>query len=236
LILSDMQARVSERLAEGGGAVFYPAAEITAALNEASRLFCLLTLGLEKTATWSVPAATTFTHMLGVFSDWICPLRITDAAGAKIRPSRLEDLASLDSGWLNSPGAPYRYVAAGADFVGVYRQPAASGTVLTVTYAKADAALASAGDAPATPAEYHPKYVDYAIYRLRQAEGAQEFQKALPLLGSFFDAAKHYAAYVRSRNLGSRYDKVPFEIESYDTSKLLKLRRDLVPIGKPPET
>ena len=32
---------------------------------------------------------------------------------------------------------------------------------------------------------------------------------------------------MRSRNLGSRYDKVPFELEAFDRSKLLKLRSDL---------
>jgi hypothetical protein len=47
------------------------------------------------------------------------------------------------------------------------------------------------------------------------------------------EGAKHYAAYVRSRNLGSRYDKVPFELEKYDMSQLLKLRKDLMPERRP---
>ncbi|MBV9448567.1 MAG: hypothetical protein JO345_21995, partial [Streptosporangiaceae bacterium] len=109
--LQDMQARVSQRLDEGAGAAFYPTAEITAALNEAQRFFCLLTLCLEKTATWSVPSygsngSSPFFHMLGTFTDWIAPLRISTAAGAKVRPARLEDLNSLDSQWWNAPGAP----------------------------------------------------------------------------------------------------------------------------------
>jgi hypothetical protein len=53
------------------------------------------------------------------------------------------------------------------------------------------------------------------------------------LLQAFLDGAKHYAAYVRARNLGSRYDKVPFELENFDASQLLKLRRDLVPSRRP---
>jgi len=233
-----MQALVSQRLNEGQtGYTFYPQNEITAALNEAQRFFCLLTLGLEKTAAWVIPANTTFTHMLGVFNDWIACLRITTSAGVKIRPARLEDLASLDPGWMASAAAgavpPTRYAALGADLVAVYKQPTAQVTV-NVTYARAPVALANAADVPEIPVEYAPRLVDYAIYRMRQVEGAQEFAKAMPLFHGFLDGAKNYAAYVRSRNLGSRYDKVPFEIEKFDRSKLLKLRPDLVPNRKVP--
>lgn len=229
-----MVSRVSARLAEGdSGPVYYPKAEIVAALNEANRFFVLLTLGLETTLPWAVPAAATFFHMLGYFPDWIAPLRITTSTGLKVRPSRIEDLCSLDSGWMASPGNPFRYCALGADFLALYQQPAAGGTTLSVTYARAPLPLVSDGDVPETPAEYHPRYVEYGIYRVRQGEGAQEFEKGLKYFESFLDGAKHYAAYVRARNLGSRYDKVPFELERFDTSQLLKLRRDLVPAAKP---
>lgn len=232
--LSDMQARVSARLNEGvTGPTFYPVAEITAALNEAERFFILLTLGLEVTAAWNLPGGTTFYHMLDYFTDWIVPLRITTATGAKVRPARLEDLASLDSQWMSSQGTPLRYVALGADLVALYQQPGTLGTTLNVTYARAPAPLVHATDVPESPAEYHARLVEYGIYRCRQVEGGQEFAKALPLLQAFLDGAKHYAAYVRARNLGSRYDKVPFELENFDASQLLKLRRDLVPSRRP---
>ncbi len=228
-----MQSLISERLNEGqSGPTFYTLAEITAALNEANRFFCLLTLGLETTASWNVPASTPFVHMLTVFPDWIVGLRVTTSAGAKVRPARLEDLASLDSGWINAPGAPQRYASLGAGFLALYKQPAAPGTTLQVTYARQPLTLALATDVPEVPAEYHPRLVDYGIYRLRQVEGAQEFEKSLEFLSAFLDGAAHYAAYVRARNIGSRYDKVPFEIEAFDRSRLLKLRKDLVPQRK----
>lgn len=232
--LAGMYTLVSQRLNEGQtGFVSYPKAEIIAALNEAERTFVLLTLGLEITSPWTVPGATpaaqnTFFRMLSVFSDWICPLRISTVAGGKVRPSRLDDLASLDSQWMTSVGAPTRYAAVGVDLVALYRQPAAP-TVLNVTYARAAVALVNDADAPEIPAEYHPALVSYAIYRMRQGEGAQEFEKALPLLGEFMASATKYAAYVRSRNLGGRYDKVPIELEKLDISGLLKLRKDLIP-------
>jgi hypothetical protein len=222
--LSDMSARVSQRLAEGSAAAFYPKAEIVAALNEALRLFSLLTLGLETTKAWNVPAATTFFHMLTYYPDWIVPLRLTDSAGAKVRPSRFGDLTSLDSGWISSPtpAGPYRYVAEGADFVAIYPQPMAIGQVINVTYARAPLALVSDTDVPEIPQEYHPRLVEYGVYRVRQVEGGQEFAKTLPMLGAFLDGAQNYADYVRARNKGSRYDAVPFELSSFDRSALMK--------------
>lgn len=222
-----MRTRVSQRLAEAGTPVFYPAAEITAALNEANRLFVLLTLGLEKTAVWTAAANTTWFSMLTIFADWIAPLRITMADGSKVRPARLDELTALDPNWIASPGTPQRYVAVGGDFVGLYQQPTDS-WALWVTYARAPVPLVLDADVPEIPSEYHPRLVEYAIYRCRQVEGGQEFQKSLKYFNGFLDGAKHYAAYVRSRNIGGRYDTVPFELESYDRSKLLTLRPDLM--------
>lgn len=233
-----MAALVTQRLNEGASPTFYPKTEIVAALNEANRFFCLLTLALEKTVLWSVPAATTFFRMLQlttgsppalIFPDWIVGLRITATSGAKVRPSRLDDLTSLDSQWVASPGAPVRYAQLGADLIAIYQQPAGGGTSLNVTYARAPLALVADTDVPEPPAEYHPRYVDYAINRVRQVEGGDEYAKTLPLLDEYLNAAQQYAAFVRSRNLGARYDKEPFELESFDRSALLKLRGDLPP-------
>lgn len=227
-----MYGLVSQRLNEAGGAVYYPTAEIIAALNEANRLFVLLTLGLETTVTWSVPQATTSFHMLQTYADWLVPLRIQNATGQKIRPMRLDDLAALDSNWPNSPGTPYRYSHVGVDVLSIYHQPATIGTNLTVTYARAPVDLVLDADVPEIPATYHPDLVDYAINRMRMPEGGQEFAKTLPLLDNFLKGAAKYADFVRSRNRGSQYDKDPFELESFDRSKLLKLRTDLVPSRK----
>lgn len=234
-----MYGLVNQRLNEGStGFVYYPKAEIIARLNEAQRFFILLTLGLEITSPWVVPAfvpgtPNTFFPMLTVFADWIVPLRITTQAGAKIRPARAEDLACLNPQWVASVGTVARYTMQGAALVGLYQQPNAA-TTLNVTYARAPVTLVHDTDVPESPAEYHPKLVDYAVYGMRQGEGAQEFEKALPLFDSFIQGAIHYGNYVRSRNLGSRYDKVPFELEKCDRSQLLKLRKDLMPERRPP--
>jgi hypothetical protein len=213
--LSDMGALVSQRLNEAAAPTFYPALEITAALNEADRLFCLMTLALEKTANWT-PAGT-FTHMLTVFPDWIVPLRIA-ASGVKVRPARFADLWALDSAWPTSGGLVTRYVAAGADLIAIYQQAAVT---LAVTYARAPVTMVNPTDTPETPPEYAPAYVSYAIYRLRQVEGGEPFKAVLPLLTEFLDASAEYAAFMRARNVGSGYDTLPLEYKLWDRSALV---------------
>jgi hypothetical protein len=110
----------------------------------------------------------------------------------------------------------------------LWQQPAA-GATLSVTYARAPVALVLDTDVPEIPAEYHGALVKYAVYRCRMGEGGQEFAKTLRYFDGFLDGAAHYARYVRARNIGSRYDKVPFELEHFDRSRLLKLRPDLMP-------
>jgi hypothetical protein len=218
-----MYTRVSERLNEAGSPTFYPTAEIIAALNEANRLFCLLTLALEVTVTWTPATATAFFHMLPAYPDWIVPLRIAQASGSKVRPARLSELWSLDSQWPLSPGPPVRYAAVGADLLALYQQPA-NPSPLTVTYARAPVALAADTDVPETPLEYHPMYVSYAIYRVRQVEGANGLAAALPLLAEYLDAVTEYGDYMRARNIGAGYDALPLELALFDRSRLLAVK------------
>jgi len=118
MTLGQMKALVSQRLNEAGNPVFYPASEIQNALNESQRLWCLLTLCLEKTATWNT--APTWTHLLPLIPDYLAPLRLTTQTGMKVRPARISELFALDSQWPASVGPTYRYVALGADLVGIY--------------------------------------------------------------------------------------------------------------------
>jgi hypothetical protein len=225
LTLGTINALVSQRLNEAfgaGGPQFYPTAEIVNAVNEGLRTFALLTLSLEKTVPWVVSANTTFFHMLTIFSDWIVPLRVADAAGAKIRPGRFSDLWALDATWPQSPGSVSRYVHAGADLVGLYKQPAAPVT-LSVTYAYSPARLVNDGDVPPIRPEFHQELVKFAVYRMRRIEGGSEFAKALPLLGEFLAAASQYGSYVRARNKASGYDASPPELSFADISTLVRV-------------
>ena len=223
MTLAQLRTRTLQRLDEDTTSpVYWSAQEIHAALNEAQRVFVFLTLCLEKTGTLALSAATTFYHLRSTFSDFLLPLRVRVAStGAKVHPARLQELDALDSTWPSSAGTPVRYACLGFDFFAVYKQPAAPGTSLDVTYAHTPATLAADGDTPEIPTEHHLTLIDYAIPRLRAKEGGQEFVKTLPLFGQFLDAASKMAAYVRARSLEARYDRLPFELSSYDRSRLI---------------
>jgi hypothetical protein len=49
----------------------------------------------------------------------------------------------------------------------------------------------------------------------------------VPNLNSFFDDAAKCSNHVRTRNLGSRYDVLLFELKSFDRSQVLSLAKDL---------
>jgi hypothetical protein len=209
-----MSSLVSQRLNEAGAATFYPASEITAALNEGLRFFTLATLALEKTSSWT--PATTFTHMMTVFADWIVILRLSTASGTKVRPCRFNDLWALDATWPSSFGQVSRYVFAGADLVGVW---GSAPTTLNVTYARAPVALVNAGDVPEIPGEYHIDLVSYAVYRLRQVEGGAVLASVIPLFDEYMASVKEYSAWMRARHLAAGYDATPAEFALADRSR-----------------
>jgi hypothetical protein len=230
MLAGDLVNRILERLDQPDGG-YYTGAEALSALNEGQRFFVLLTLALETTATFELQPATTFYHMQDTFLDWLLPLRVYNASGGNLRPARLEDLDCLDAQWVSRPGAPSRYASMGFDFFAAYPQPAAL-TIVNVTYARAPVALLGDSDVPEIPEEFHPDLADYGVYRLRVREGGQEFEKSLPYFQRFMKGAAKYAKYIRARNLGSRYDKLPFELERFDMSRMFRARPDLVPVRK----
>jgi hypothetical protein len=221
--LSELQTRVLERAGENAGApVFYTAADATAWINAANRLFVLLTLCLENSGSLSISNTTAFYSLMGTgtFSDWLLPLRvrIAGSGGIKLRPARLKELAALDYQWSARPGAAQRYALLGLDLFAVYMQQTAT---LTVTYACCPATLVSGTDTPAAPEEYHPALIDGAIPLMRTREGGQEWKKTLPMWDRFLDAATSLADYVRARNKEQGYDYFPMELRRIDRSKLL---------------
>ncbi len=225
--VSQMVTRTLERLDEmdagAVSAVYYGGpGEVLAALNEAQRFFVLLTLALETTVSFPVTGATTFFSMRSTYQDWLLPLRVTLATGTRVRPARIDELDALDTGWQATPGIPARYAALGFDFFIVYPQYADT-TNVNITYTRSPVPMAADADEPEIPEQHHPDLVDYAVYRVRAKEGGQEFAKGLPYFNRFLDGAQAYGKYVRARNLGSGYDKEPFELELFDRSKLMRM-------------
>ncbi len=219
---AELQTLVLTRLGENPyDPKYYTAAEVLTALNQGQRLFSFLTLCLETTATFALAANTTFYHLLATYPDFIVPLRVRVAGGAKLSPARLEELDALDPDWQASTGSPLRYCVSGCDLLAVYKKPAAPGASLDITYAKMAPVLPIYG-VPAMPEEDHLALADFAVPMCRAKEGGQEFAKVLPQFDRFLETVRNRADYVRRRNTARGYDRAPVELERFDTSQLLK--------------
>jgi hypothetical protein len=225
MTVAEIETRTLKRLDDDGAKpTFWSGKEFLAALNEAQRFFVLLTLCLEKTAPLALQPGVAFYRVGATYGDWIVPLRVTVAGtGLKVRPARLAELDAENSDWQHTPGTPARYACLGFDLVAVTPQPAAGGTSLDVTYARAPTRMTAGTETPEIPEEYHGSLIDYAIPRLRMKEGGQEFAKTLPLFKRFLADVTKLATYVRRRNLGQSYDTLPIELERFDASKLFRL-------------
>lgn len=225
---NELITRVYQRLDQTPGGYYTPG-EVLGALNEAQRLFALLTLCLETTAALPLEAATPFYRLLTVsgFSLYLLPLRVrvAGAGGAKVTPARLADLDALNPAWQAEPGTPARYAALGFDFLAVHPRPTGAGTSLDITFARCPAAMTSAST-PEIPEEHHPALTDYAIPRLRVKEGGSALAKSMPFWEAFLAAAEKLAAYVRARNRGLGYDRVPAELTRADRARLLKAMQE----------
>ena len=224
----DLQDRLLERLGDTAtgeyvATGYYTSREALNWINAAERLFVLLTLCLETTATLELVAdpQTAFYHMLGQYADWLLPLRVRITGGAKLEPSRLSDLVALDSVWSASPGVPTRYALLGFDLLAVYQQPL-DAMSLAITYARCPTTLVNPGDVPEIPAEYHPVLIDGAIPLCRAKEGGGEFEKVMASWDVFMDAAGKLGEYVRARNQEQGYDRLPAELARVDRSKILE--------------
>lgn len=216
--VAQLEAQVWNLLDDNG--TYYPEPATLAALNEAQRFFCLLTLALETTASFSLAAAQPFYHVLAQLPDFLLPRRILNSNGQRLRPGRLSDLDAVNSTWQATPGLPQRYAHSGLDFLAVYPQSAAS-DVLTLVYAQAPPALVNQSDVPAIQENSHFCLANYAAYALRQAEGGQEMSKFTGYFNEFVDEAQRVQKLIKAKNLDARYEKAPFELEGMDRSRLL---------------
>ena len=223
-LINDTTARLGDDVSQPTHS-YYSRGEVLVALNQVYRLLCFLTLCLETTATYQLPGATPFSKMLLTYADWTLPLRIRLTSGAKLRPARLSEIAALDQNWTNTAGAPERYAILGFDLLCIYKVPAAA-TSIDIVYARSPQPLTDdTSNSPELQLEYHQSLIHGAIPLLRVKEGAQEWQKTLPLWDRYWDAAMKLAAYVRARNKEKGYDRMPAELARFDRSKLMEATR-----------
>lgn len=231
MILTDLETRTFQRLEEDVSApTCYTAGEVIHALNQAYYLFVLLTLCLEKTVVLTLPASTAVFGVRGYLPDYLLPLRLM-VGSARIRPASIRDLDAIDATWQVATAGPLkRYGTLGMNLFLAYPPPTAP-LATTFTYAYIPAALAAGGDVPLIPENYHESLIKFAIPWLRLKEGAQEFNKSVPLFKEFLADAGKLGNYVRVRSRAAGYDQLPMELDKFDMSRLFQT----APKRRPPD-
>lgn len=219
----DLQERTIERLDEGATPIYYTLADIKEALNKAVRRFALYTLCVERSATFNLTANTAFYTISAQITDFLKPLRVTTSSGARVLPYTLDQLNKESDTWRTDTGTVTKYAQEGFDLLAISKVPAGAGVTLTVRYAASPATLTADADEPEIPEEQRPCLIDFAILWLRYKEGGQELVKTLPKLGAFLDVAQKYGDFVRAKSKGQLYDSLPYDLASFDRSRLMKL-------------
>lgn len=210
--------------------VYYTRAQIVHAVNVAQRLFCFLTLCLERSATFSLTNGQHFYTISDQISDWLVPLRAVHTGGNRLRPDTFHNLDLRVSGWRSAAGNPTRYVVAGFGLLALDRSPSSGSHTLSLTYAAEPAALVADGDVPEIPGEQQTHLTDGAYWILRLQEGGSELQAAQPFLNRYLDAAQHYGEFVRAKAKAQQYDVLNFDLRSFDRSKFkIILERQRIP-------
>lgn len=224
--LGTIKARIWQRLDDTNPGTYYGATSVVDAINEGQRLWCLLTLAIERskgiTLTANQAEYTNLRTLIGSPS-YLLPLRLTlDSSGTVVKPATIHELDAVSETWLSTAGTPERYATRGFDYLAIYPQPTGN-TGASLMYAAEPLALAGDLDTPEMPEEYHLDLIEWALYRLRKREGGQELEKVMPHLESFLAGAKKFAVYQRARSQAQLYDRGPFDLDSFDRSRLLKL-------------
>lgn len=180
------------------------------AVNEGQRRFVFETLCLETSGPLALTPATLSYSLLATLADFLAPLRIYNSSGARLRPSSIAELEALDSGWMNRPGTPARYVWRGLDWLAVYPQPPGA-DALTVYYANAPAPLVLDTDTPQIRAASQYALANWAAWALRLPEGGQELAKFGLYRAEYSAEAAAVRALVKDRNKDSDYERMAFE-------------------------
>lgn len=225
----ELKDRTSKRLDDDG--TYYTPDEVLNALNAGLRFMALQTLCVERTANFTVAAATCWHTILDQLADHIKIFRVRRSS-SRVYPTTFHEQDCFSASWEVTAGAVEKYLTIGCNLLAVTPQPVGGGT-LSITYAACPAALVDDTDVPEVPEEYHQELINFATFYLRLKEGGQELANELDNLQSFLDACLKLATYVRARCQAQDYDIAPpFDIRARDNSRKLKMQLQQIKTGR----
>lgn len=129
MTLFEIRQKIEQRLDDAGAPSSYTDADILATVNEGLRLFCLLTLCINRTVVLKLQTDTTHYKMLELLSDWLLPVHArchvltsppsqalwdgplwdevlfdevfpdAEVTMTRVRPATLRDVAALSRNW-----------------------------------------------------------------------------------------------------------------------------------------
>lgn len=216
ITVADFKTRLG-KLLDDPGHVYYTESEILHVLNIAQRLFCFLTLAIERTVTFNLTNGQNFYRITDQLVDFIAPLRVSHA-GRRLRSDTIHQMNLRDAAWRTRPGNPVRYAQHGLNKLWITPQPASGSHTLDFTYAAEPAELVNDTDVPEIPGDQQTVLEDFAFFFLRLKEGGAELQNAGQYLKRALDATQKYASFVRAKNRAQQYDRMPLDLESFDRS------------------
>lgn len=228
MTLAQIRARVLYSLDDAGG-VYWTPAEVDHSINVAQRLWCLLTLCLEKTTSFTLVTDQAFYRVSDQIDDFIVSLRVS-FSGTRLKSDTIHNLDLRSTTWRQTPGDPTRYAQHGFNLLAVTPQPASGTPSLDMVYAAEPAVMVLDADVPEIEPEQQIWLERFAFWFCCLKNGGIELKNAGKFLNEFLDAAAKYASFTRARSRAQMYDNVPFDLASYDRSRWeIKIRNQAQP-------
>ncbi len=208
-------------------AVHWTPAEINHGLNVGQRLWCLLTLCLERTVDFLLSTdGRAFYSISDQITDYLVPLRVS-LYGVRLKADTMHNLDLRSTTWRKTAGDPVRYAQHGFDLLAITPQPTTGMPVLAITYAAEPAEMVFDSDVPDIEAEQQIWLEDFATWYALLKNGGAELKAGVMYLNQFLDAAAKYGHFTRARSKAQMYDNYPPDLSTFERGRfLIKLRNE----------
>lgn len=217
LTLANLQDRLAERL-DDPLHIYYSLPQKRHALNMAQNLWALVTLCIERTATFTLTNGVAFYKPRTQLTDYLVPLRVLHS-GSRLNNDSVHNFDAMSDSWRATAGNPERYATLGFDALWITPQPASGSHTLTFIYAAEPAQLVNSTDIPEIPNEQLVHIEDIAYFLLRLPEGGQEMAAAMEFFKRGVAGMQKYQKFVRNKTQGQVYDTDPLDEAATDIGR-----------------